>query len=167
MYAALATRLGEASINSCYGREKMVALQTPRDNDAVFAGAGQRAKSSLQVLSHNPSETDLSFMHMKLVEECRSKANYVVWQVGLISRYFTRTTTDTPAHARLRRGPCDRPGSYLFGYGIQSHLHLVNLMVLKSQSPNARESCHDAFVDLSQRENTTAIFVTEGPAEER
>lgn len=64
-----------------------------------------------------------------------------------------------PAHARLRHVPCDRLDYYLFGYGKQSHLHLMNLMVFKSQSPNVSASCHDAFVDLNQRENTTAIFV--------
>ena len=57
-----------------------------------------------------------------------------------------------PAHACLRHVPCDRLGYYLFGYGKQSHLHLMNLMVFKSQSPNVSASCHDAFVDLNQRE---------------
>lgn len=91
-------------------------------------------------------------MHKKLGEKCRSKANYVVWQVGLISRYFTRTTTDLPAHACSRHVPCDQLDFYLFGYGIQSKLHLMNSKVFKSQSPNVSASCHDAFVDWNQRE---------------
>lgn len=52
----------------------------------------------------------------KLREKCRSKANYVVWHVELISRYFTKSTKDLPAHARSRNAPCDWLGCYLFGY---------------------------------------------------
>lgn len=128
-------------------------------NGVGFFSSGQRIKISLKC--HNSSETDLWLMHKRLGEKCRSKANYVVWQVGLISRYFTKTTTDLPAHACSRHVPCDRLGCYLFGYGIQSHLHLMNLMVFKGQSPNVGASCHDAFVALNQRENITmtVIFV--------
>lgn len=55
----------------------------------------------------------------RLVEKCRSKANYVVWQVGLISRYFAESNTDLPQHARPprdARAPCDRLGCCLFEY---------------------------------------------------
>lgn len=71
--------------------------------------------------------------------------------MGLISRYFTETTRDLPAHACSRHVPCDQLGCCLFGYGIQSHLHLMNLMVFKSQSPNVSAGCHDAFVDSNQK----------------
>lgn len=153
---------GNTTINSCYlWKEGYIFVwQTPWDicQWCGFFGSGQRIKISLKCRVTIPVKLTCSLCTKKLGQKCRSKANYVVWQVGLISRYFTRTTTDLHALACSRHVPCDQLGYYLFGYGIQSHLHLMNLMVFKSQSPNVSTSCHDAFVDLNQRENTTTII---------
>lgn len=98
--------------------------------------SGQRIRITLRVESHSQWNWPVAYAQKAYGEKCRSKANNVVLQVGFISRYFTKTTTDLPAHACSRRVSCDRLGCCLFGYGIQSHLHLMNLIVFKSQSPN-------------------------------
>lgn len=49
--------------------------------------------------SHNSVGTDLN---KKSGQKFRSKANYVVWQVGLISRNFSRTTRRSACTCSLR-----------------------------------------------------------------
>lgn len=82
--------------------------------------SGHRGRISFRTWVTLPMKLTCRLCTEKLREKCRSKANYVVWHVELISRYFTKTTTDLPAHARSRNAPCDCLGCCLFGYG-RSH----------------------------------------------
>lgn len=102
-------------------------------------------------------------MHKKLGEKCRSKANDVVLHVRLVSRYFTTTTIDLPAHAWSRHVPCDMwLVRLLFVWErIQSRLHLMNLMVFKSQKSKSQRNLSQCFCWFkSKREHNNHICQT-------
>lgn len=139
---------GNTSINSCYlWKEGYTSVWQTFRNSLPSIQVGQTRTICLKCRVTAPVKLTCSLCTKSLGRNVGQKL--IMWsgKWGLYQE-ISQGLQQICLHmlAQDKQVPCDPLGYYLFRYKTQSHLHLMNLMVFESQSPNVSGGCHHALL---------------------